>query len=159
MLHWYNNINSRLDATMIILLTISISSTCFGREFRPSSGALDCAYSLWYKAPTMLVTRKRWVPPHPGHQQTASPVHYTTSCKHSLVLLRMGEIIARNMLSWLKLTKLSSSHLVGCLYYCSSIEFWGYRFLLQVVRNTLHQTALRVAAMISLPAIGHSSSK
>ena len=26
-----NNINSRLDATMIILLTISISSTCFGR--------------------------------------------------------------------------------------------------------------------------------
>ena len=34
----------------------------------------------------------------------ASPVHYTTSCKHSLVLLRMGEIIARNILSWLKLS-------------------------------------------------------
>jgi len=34
-----------------------------------------------------------------GHQQTASPFHYTTSCKHSLVRLRMGEIIARNMLS------------------------------------------------------------
>jgi len=29
----------------------------------------------------------------------ASWVHYTASCKHSLVLLRMGEIIARNMLS------------------------------------------------------------
>jgi len=29
----------------------------------------------------------------------ASSVHYTTSCKHSLVLLMMGEIIARNMLS------------------------------------------------------------
>jgi hypothetical protein len=28
-----------------------------------------------------------------------SSVHYTTSCKHSLVLLRIGEIIARNMLS------------------------------------------------------------
>jgi len=28
-------------------------------------------------------------------------VHYTTSCKQSLVLLRMGEIIARNRLSWL----------------------------------------------------------
>jgi hypothetical protein len=28
-------------------------------------------------------------------QQAALPVHYTTSCKHSLVLLRMGEIIAR----------------------------------------------------------------
>jgi len=26
-------------------------------------------------------------------------VLYTTSCKHSLVLLRMGEIIARNMFS------------------------------------------------------------
>jgi hypothetical protein len=35
--------------------------------------------------------------------QAASSVHYTTSCKHSLVLLRMGEINARNMLSWLKL--------------------------------------------------------
>ena len=29
--HWYNNINSRLDATVIILLIISISSTCFER--------------------------------------------------------------------------------------------------------------------------------
>ena len=37
--------------------------------------------------------------PHPGHQQAASSVLYTKSCKHSLVLLRMGEIIARNMLS------------------------------------------------------------
>jgi len=27
----YNNINCPLDATIIILLTISISSTCFGR--------------------------------------------------------------------------------------------------------------------------------
>jgi len=31
--------------------------------------------------------------------QAAMPVHYTTSCKHSLVLLGMGEIITRNMLS------------------------------------------------------------
>jgi len=29
--HWYNNIISQLDATIIILLMISISSTCFGR--------------------------------------------------------------------------------------------------------------------------------
>ena len=34
-----------------------------------------------------------------GHQQAASSVHETTSCKNSLVLLRMGEIIARNMFS------------------------------------------------------------
>jgi len=32
-------------------------------------------------------------------QRAAPSVLYTTSCKHSLVLLRMGEIIARNMLS------------------------------------------------------------
>ena len=43
-------------------------------------------YSLWYNAP-----------------MTTSWMHYTTSCKHSLVLLRMGAIIARNMLSWLEL--------------------------------------------------------
>ena len=37
--------------------------------------------------------------PHACQQQAAPSVHYTTSCKHSLVLLRMGEIIARNMLN------------------------------------------------------------
>ena len=26
-------------------------------------------------------------------------MHYMTNCKHSLMLLRMGEIVARNMLS------------------------------------------------------------
>ena len=52
--HWYNNTNSQLDSTMIILLIMSISSTCFGRQFRPSSGALDCVYSWCYNAPTML---------------------------------------------------------------------------------------------------------
>jgi len=43
------------------------------------------------------------MPPHPGYRPAASSVHYTTSCKHSVMLLRMGEIIARNMLSWLEL--------------------------------------------------------
>jgi len=146
--------NSQLDATIIILLTISISSTCFGRQSRPSSGALDCVYSLWYSAPTMLpagdqdeVKLETWKsceelcclefelrlclpkrqltiliicsvqisytwfyqsrPKKCGIKygrcclQAASSVLYTTSCKHTLVLLRMGEIIARNMLSWL----------------------------------------------------------
>jgi len=37
------------------------------------------------------------------HQQATSSAHYTTSCKHSRVFRRMGEIIARNRLSWLKL--------------------------------------------------------
>ena len=48
----------------------------------------------------------------------ASSVLYTTSCKHSLAPLRMGEIIARNMLSWSYLwIKLLLLYLVGCLYY------------------------------------------
>jgi hypothetical protein len=44
-----------------------------------------------------------WMLPHSVHRPAPSWVHYTTSCKHSLVFLRMGEIIAWNMLSWLEL--------------------------------------------------------
>jgi len=43
------------------------------------------------------------VPPHPDYRPATSWVHYTTSCRHSLLLLRMGETIARNMLNWLEL--------------------------------------------------------
>jgi len=51
---------------------------------------------------------------------------YTTSCKRSLVLLRMGEIIAWNMLSWLKLLiTLSLLYLVGCLCYYSGA--WSHK--------------------------------
>jgi len=49
-------------------------------------------YSLWYNAPKKLLL----VTLSPAK---TSSVHYTTSCKHSLVFLRMGEIIAQNMLS------------------------------------------------------------
>ena len=53
--------------------------------------------------------------------QAASSVLYTTSCKHSLVFLRMSEIIARNMLSRLKLLiKLLLLYLVGRLFYCTN---------------------------------------
>ena len=62
-----------------------------------------------------------WVPPHPGHQQAASSVLFTTSSKHCLVLLRMGEILIRNMLSWLELSSTSSwspaDSIVGALYH------------------------------------------
>jgi len=108
--HWYTNINSQLDAKIIIFLIISISSTCFRRYFRPSSGALDCVYSLWCMPPA---GDQDAMEPHPGHQLAA----YTTSCKHSLVLLRIGESVAGNMLNWLKLfKKLLLLHRVGCLY-------------------------------------------
>ena len=33
--HWYNSMNSQLDATIIILLIISVRSTCFGLYYRP----------------------------------------------------------------------------------------------------------------------------
>jgi len=33
-----------------------------------------------------------------GHRPATSWVYYTTSCKQSLVLLKMGEIIAQNKL-------------------------------------------------------------
>jgi len=59
-----------------------------------------------FTAPTML--------PAGDHDE----VHYTTNCKHSIVLLRMGEIIARNMLNLSKLLiKLLLLHPVGRLYY------------------------------------------
>ena len=31
-----------------------VSSTCFGRCFRPSPGARDCIYSFWYCPPLLL---------------------------------------------------------------------------------------------------------
>jgi hypothetical protein len=35
------------DATIQVNLLFLFGSTCFGRCFRPSSGALDCIYSFW----------------------------------------------------------------------------------------------------------------
>jgi hypothetical protein len=58
---------------------------------------------LVVKCSMMLPAGKLDEVDHPAYQPEASSVHYTTSYKHSLVLLRMGEIIARNMLSKLEL--------------------------------------------------------
>ena len=41
-----NNIDNQLDANNNGLLIIPTSSTCFGRWFRSSSGALDCVLQL-----------------------------------------------------------------------------------------------------------------
>jgi len=83
---------------MIISLTISIRSTCFGAIISP-------ILRNWFHL--ILITSRQ-------HRRC----FYTIGCKPSLELLKMGEILARNMLSWLKfLIKLSLLHLVGCLYY------------------------------------------
>jgi len=50
-------------------------------------------YSLWYNTPTML--------PAGGQQHCGCIVPQAVT--HSLVLLKMGKIIARNILSWLEL--------------------------------------------------------
>jgi len=58
----------------------------------------------------------------PCDLQAGSLVRYTTSCKHSLLLLRMGEIVAQNLLSWLllsiKLIIVASSWLFILLFRC-----------------------------------------
>jgi len=39
--------SNKLDATIQVTFLFLVSSTCFGQCFRPSSGALDCIYSIW----------------------------------------------------------------------------------------------------------------
>jgi len=39
--------SSQQDANIQVNLLFVVSSTCFGRCFRPSSGALNCIYSIW----------------------------------------------------------------------------------------------------------------
>ena len=41
-------IDVQQDATFRFIYLYRISSTCFRRCFRPSSGALGCIYSFWY---------------------------------------------------------------------------------------------------------------
>jgi len=50
-------------------------------------------YSLWYNAPTML--------PATGRQHRGYIIPQAVT--HSLVLLKMGKIVAQKMLSWLEL--------------------------------------------------------
>ena len=109
-------------------------STCFGRCFRPSSGALDCIYSFWYNPPILLTAgvmdemeRSLYLYSHLFHSchcinimcyslwyngPTMLPAtgrQHLGGCiipqavTHSLVFLKMGKIISRNMLSWLEL--------------------------------------------------------
>jgi len=79
------------------------------------------------------INKQPTVPTQTCHQQATSSVHYTANCKHSLVLLRMGEIIARNMLSWLKLlirfVIVASSWLFILLYHWCTVTQTSNVFL------------------------------
>ena len=68
-----------------LIYLFQISSTCFGRCFRPSSGALYSIYSFWYCPPILLPT---------GVMDEMDKIR---SCKYSQVLLMIGEDIPPNM--------------------------------------------------------------
>jgi hypothetical protein len=64
-----------------------ISSTCFGRSFRPSSGAHDCIYRFWCSPPTLLpagvMDEMEYLVHHTGRQQhrrTISEAVNTVKC-------------------------------------------------------------------------------
>jgi hypothetical protein len=46
--------SNQQDAAIQVNLLFLVSSACFGECFRPSSGALDCIYSIWYYSPKSL---------------------------------------------------------------------------------------------------------
>ena len=90
------------------LLIIPISSTCFGRWFRSSSGSQDCVYCLWYNAPIAMPGGNLEAMELQFHRFQVTGRHCNgclipQAVNTLLVLQRMGEIIARNMLSWLEL--------------------------------------------------------
>ena len=64
-------------------------------------------YSLWYNAATML--------PATGRQHRGCIIPQAVT--HSLVLLKMGKIIARHVELIGIINKPLFLHLVGCLYY------------------------------------------
>jgi len=98
-----NNTNSRLDATITNFIDNYNQLNMFRAIIYPLLRSTRLCLQLVVQCTDDAACWWQGLggTPHPCHQQSASSVHYTTSCKHSLVLLGMGEIIVRNMLSWL----------------------------------------------------------
>ena len=71
---------------------------------------------------------------------------------HPNPAMRMGEIIAWNVLSWLKLLiKLLLLHLVDCLYYCTITEVtWLWRKVLKVMYSCDLHEELSIEKRISM---------
>jgi len=88
--HWYNNINGQLDAKITNLIHNYNQLNTFREMISPILRNARLCLQLVVKCTGDAAC---------SHQQTASPVHHTTRCKHGIMLLRMSEIIARNMLS------------------------------------------------------------
>jgi len=75
--------------------------------------------------------------------QAASLVHYTTNCKHSLVLLRMGEIIRLKHVELIVIINknLLLLHLVGCLCYFITMIYILY-YVDRMFRSIDHHQAI-----------------
>jgi hypothetical protein len=67
---------SQLDATVTVYWKIQISSTCFGQQLCPSSGALDCAIQLVVCCTQYVASR--WTP-SPDHWPATYWLQHTTS--------------------------------------------------------------------------------
>ena len=77
-------IDDQKDANFLYIYLYPISSTYFGGCFCPSSGALDCIYSIWYSPPTLLPAGAKFHLVHDTgrHQQrwTISEALNTVNC-------------------------------------------------------------------------------
>ena len=117
----WNKSTSWCAIGLIWSLFTVLFATCFGLLSAIISGVIHMKGDMnccWLYV--RIVQLERRVPPHPGRQQAAPSVHYTTSYKHSLVLLRMGEIIAQNIVELIeiidKIIIVASSWLFVILY-------------------------------------------
>ena len=77
-------------------------------------------WTTLYNAPmTLPAGNLDEVEPQPGCQPAASSVNYTTSCKHNLELLRMGENYCPKHVELIGIiNKPLLLQLIVCLYYC-----------------------------------------
>ena len=99
--HHVNNINNQLDAT-ISLFIIPISSTCFGRYWRPSSGA----QTVFHLIQATVRQHRRCIIPQAVNTVCAPEDGRNYRPKHVELIGIMNKPLLL--------------HLVGCLYYCIS---------------------------------------
>jgi hypothetical protein len=101
----------------------------------PSSGALECVYSLWYNARTMLPAGSLDpVPPHPDYRPATLWVPYTTSCKKQSSAPEDGRNHCPKHVDLIGIVnKPLLLHLVGCLHYWRLIRLPVKYKLLNIV--------------------------
>ena len=145
---------------MTVLLTVSISSTCFGQLFTHLQERWTVFCSLRYNVPKLSTQSSNILHTdhisrslHPGYRPTKTLVPYISNCKTQSSAPEDGQIIARNMLSLLKLLiKLSLLHLVGYRYYLEHAEYI-LMHKRQNVAGSLHKRRYNVRKPVTLRRI------